>query len=352
MSLMGLTGRLLTCILVISLLAPLPVGAAAPEPSSAPVAFGESLLVRGRASCGGITGEQFPPLDPSGSVEVRGVALGCTAEYDDPRVSGTFTIDWNYDGWGDDALAGADAGVRWGAVRLENEGGAWEGWHTGMFAVDTGDMISMWLEGTDGYAGLSFFARFETPPGDATTGYDVVGLIFPGDPPPFGPEPPAAASGTAPGQPQVARPRFRSPAFAAGGAIPRRFTCDGLDVSPELEWSGFGTDVAEYAVVVIDPDAGGFVHWVVSGIPGDSAGLPEGAGDPAGDWPWRQGTNDFGRRGWGGPCPPARHVYEFRLYASPGSLRIKGALSPAAVAAAARAAGATRQSFTASYARP
>ena len=94
------------------------------------------------------------------------------------------------------------------------------------------------------------------------------------------------------------------------------------------------------------------MHWVVAGIPGDARGLPQGAGDPAGDWSWRQGANDFGRRGWGGPCPPRRHAYVFRLYASPTPLEIKGRLTPSAIAAAARAAGATQRSFRAFYARP
>ena len=116
------------------------------------------------------------------------------------------------------------------------------------------------------------------------------------------PTPTGRASGRASGT--TAGPTFESPAFAPGGRIPRRFTCDGRDVSPRLAWSGFGAEVAEYAVVVTDRDAAGFVHWVVAGIPGDARGLPQGAGDPAGDWSWRQGANDFGRRGWADPAHP------------------------------------------------
>ncbi len=104
-----------------------------------------------------------------------------------------------------------------------------------------------------------------------------------------------------------------SPAFAEGGSIPRRNACDGQDLSPPLAWSGAPAETTAFALVVDDPDARGFVHWVVPAIAVDSTGLPEGvpaAGPPA------QGRNDFGRRGWGGPCPPSgTHRYVFSLYA-------------------------------------
>ena len=104
-----------------------------------------------------------------------------------------------------------------------------------------------------------------------------------------------------------------SPAFADGGSIPRRHSCDGPDLSPPLAWSGAPAGTAAFALVVEDPDARNFVHWVVAGIAGDADGLPEAlpaAGPPT------QGRNDFGRRGWGGPCPPSgTHRYVFTLYA-------------------------------------
>jgi len=104
-----------------------------------------------------------------------------------------------------------------------------------------------------------------------------------------------------------------SPAFTDGGAIPRRHSCDGPDVSPALAWTGAPAGTAAFALLVEDPDARGFVHWVVASIPGDATGLSEGvpaAGPPA------QGRNDFGRVGWGGPCPPSgTHRYVFTLYA-------------------------------------
>jgi hypothetical protein len=105
-----------------------------------------------------------------------------------------------------------------------------------------------------------------------------------------------------------------SPAFVPGGAIPARFTCDGEDVPPGLEWSG-GPPGEEYALLLTDPDAPGgtFTHWVVYGIPGTISSLPEGR-LPEGV---RQGTNDFHSLGYRGPCPPrgsGLHRYVFTIY--------------------------------------
>jgi Raf kinase inhibitor-like YbhB/YbcL family protein len=105
-----------------------------------------------------------------------------------------------------------------------------------------------------------------------------------------------------------------SPAFVPGGAIPARFTCDGEDVSPALQWSG-GPPSEEYALLLTDPDAPGgtFTHWVVYGIPGTITELPEGR-LPEGV---RQGMNDFHSLGYRGPCPPAGsrpHRYVFTIY--------------------------------------
>jgi Raf kinase inhibitor-like YbhB/YbcL family protein len=119
-----------------------------------------------------------------------------------------------------------------------------------------------------------------------------------------------------------ARLTVESPAFAAGAAIPPRHTCDGEDLSPALAWSGAPSSTREFAVVCEDPDAPGgtFTHWVVWGIPGTVASLPEGiaAGDHvAGVASALQGTNGFRVRGYRGPCPPPGkpHPYHFRVYA-------------------------------------
>jgi Raf kinase inhibitor-like YbhB/YbcL family protein len=103
-----------------------------------------------------------------------------------------------------------------------------------------------------------------------------------------------------------------SDAFPDGGAMPPRYTCDGDDVSPPLRWTGVPGSVAAFILVVRDPDAGGFVHWVLTDIPGDARELPDGAGDGIG----MPGPNDFGRTGWAGPCPPSgEHRYVFELTA-------------------------------------
>jgi Raf kinase inhibitor-like YbhB/YbcL family protein len=104
-----------------------------------------------------------------------------------------------------------------------------------------------------------------------------------------------------------------SDAFAAGGEIPRRHTCEGEDLSPALRWTGAPEGTGSLALIVDDPDApsGTFVHWVAWGIPPEGA-IEEGASPPA------EGRNGFGRVGYGGPCPPpghGPHRYVFRLHA-------------------------------------
>lgn len=106
-----------------------------------------------------------------------------------------------------------------------------------------------------------------------------------------------------------------SPAFADGDAIPQRHGCSGEDVSPELRWRGAPEGTTQLVLIVDDPDAGGFIHWLLAGIPAAPDGtLDEGRGD-ASTHADGQGGNDFGRSGWGGPCPPRRHTYVFTLYA-------------------------------------
>jgi Raf kinase inhibitor-like YbhB/YbcL family protein len=117
---------------------------------------------------------------------------------------------------------------------------------------------------------------------------------------------------------------LRSDAFADGGSLPSANTCDGGDVSPQLSWTDVPREAGAFAVIVRDPDAGGFVHWVLTDIPADTAELPEGRGDSIGI----PGQNDFGRVGWGGPCPPSgEHRYEFTLYALTSPLQLDGAIT-------------------------
>jgi hypothetical protein len=134
-----------------------------------------------------------------------------------------------------------------------------------------------------------------------------------------------------------------SPAFPRGGQIPRRHTCEGEDVSPPLRWSGAPEGTAAFALIVEDRDARGFVHWVVADIPAGTSELVEGlkvgsvAGDSAAP---TQGRNDFGRQGWGGPCPPpgsGDHHYVCTLWALSSPLHLGGSPSAAEVRAAASA---------------
>ena len=110
-----------------------------------------------------------------------------------------------------------------------------------------------------------------------------------------------------------------SSAFSEGQAIPTRYTCDGPDVSPDLSWSGVPETAASLALICDDPDApmGTWVHWVLFNIPADADGLPaEIPSDAILENGARHGENDFGRLGYGGPCPPGgTHRYFFKLYA-------------------------------------
>ena len=110
-----------------------------------------------------------------------------------------------------------------------------------------------------------------------------------------------------------------SPAFSDGEAIPREFTCDGTNVSPALTWSSVPAGTQSFALICDDPDAPGgtWVHWVYYDIPATRTELPKGvSADTHPDTGGIQGTNDFRRPGYGGPCPPGgSHRYYFKLYA-------------------------------------
>ena len=113
--------------------------------------------------------------------------------------------------------------------------------------------------------------------------------------------------------------QLKSSAFAEGGLIPSRYTCDGGDLSPPLSWSGIPEGTQRLALICDDPDAprGTWVHWVAYDIPATLRELPEGvAPTPALAGGGSQGKSSFGRSGYGGPCPPSgTHRYFFRLYA-------------------------------------
>jgi Raf kinase inhibitor-like YbhB/YbcL family protein len=113
--------------------------------------------------------------------------------------------------------------------------------------------------------------------------------------------------------------KLESSAFAANGLIPPKYTCDGQNISPPIQWDQPPAETQSFALIVDDPDAPGrtFVHWVVYDIPAVVCELPQ-------QVPTQktlangsiQGKNDFGKFGYGGPCPPSgTHRYFFKLYA-------------------------------------
>ena len=120
-----------------------------------------------------------------------------------------------------------------------------------------------------------------------------------------------------------------SAAFREGAVIAAKYTCDGVDVSPALTWSGAPAGTRSFALIADDPDApaGTWVHWVLYNLPADVSELPENIAkveslDLGGA---RQGRNDFRRPGYGGPCPPPGppHRYFFKLYALDVPLKLK-----------------------------
>lgn len=123
-----------------------------------------------------------------------------------------------------------------------------------------------------------------------------------------------------------------SGAFSEGGSIPKKYTCDGEDHSPNLSWSGIPAGTQSLVLIADDPDApsGTFVHWVLYDLPADLTGLPEGG---AGQGVGVQGTNSFRKKGYNGPCPPKGnpHRYYFKLYALDKKLNLKEGASKADV---------------------
>jgi Raf kinase inhibitor-like YbhB/YbcL family protein len=139
---------------------------------------------------------------------------------------------------------------------------------------------------------------------------------------------PAEAGGTSsPSSPGIANlpplsdtMKIQSPAFAANGEIPSKYTCEGEDISPPLGWGALPDGAKSLVLVVDDPDAPDpakpqrtWVHWVLYDMPPTTTTLAEGVKELAEGM--RQGKNDWKKTGWGGPCPPiGRHRYFFKLY--------------------------------------
>lgn len=113
--------------------------------------------------------------------------------------------------------------------------------------------------------------------------------------------------------------KLTSPAFENNSAIPAKFTCQGSDHSPALQWEAEPGNTKSFALICSDPDAphGTFIHWVLYDIPATTHALPEGiqGGDELENGS-RQGLSSFNKLGYGGPCPPSgTHHYHFDLFA-------------------------------------
>lgn len=132
--------------------------------------------------------------------------------------------------------------------------------------------------------------------------------------------------------------QFTDVPFEASASIPPEYTCDGEDVSPPLVWTDPPDETASLTLIVDDPDAPGagvFTHWVLFNVPGFVTELPRAysAGDPripTDQLVPREGINDFGDVGYGGPCPPAGepHRYIFSLYALDTDLDVEAGADP------------------------
>ncbi len=120
---------------------------------------------------------------------------------------------------------------------------------------------------------------------------------------------------------------LESKAFRPGGDIPRKFTCEGEDLSPALFWSEPPPGTQSLALIADDPDApaGTWVHWVLYDLDPQVRELPEGVPKTEQAAGGRQGLNDFRKLGYGGPCPPPGkpHRYFFKLYALDGKLSVR-----------------------------
>jgi Raf kinase inhibitor-like YbhB/YbcL family protein len=116
--------------------------------------------------------------------------------------------------------------------------------------------------------------------------------------------------------------RLISTAFNDGEMIPGKYTCDGANVSPPLSWSGVPANAKALALICDDPDAPGktWVHWVVYDLPAGTGSLPENVSNEANiATGGKQGTSDFRKVGYDGPCPPSgAHRYYFKIYALDG----------------------------------
>lgn len=144
---------------------------------------------------------------------------------------------------------------------------------------------------------------------------------------------PSSSDSTAPTDQPVGETPFAltSPAFAAGQPIPVAFTCDGQDISPQLDWSAPPAGTKSFALIMDDPDApaGTWVHWALYNLPADARTLPQSVpADETTTGGGLHGRNSWRSIGYGGPCPPSgAHRYLFKLYALDALLDAQPGLS-------------------------
>ncbi|MCL5005000.1 MAG: YbhB/YbcL family Raf kinase inhibitor-like protein [Acidobacteria bacterium] len=141
--------------------------------------------------------------------------------------------------------------------------------------------------------------------------------------------------------PQVSGFQVESTAFKAGEEIPKKFTCEGEDISPALRWTHPPRGTRSFALITEDPDApsGTWIHWVVYDLPAQSRELSEGVPKQQQvSGGGSQGRNDFGRIGYGGPCPPpgGAHHYFFKIYALDTMLHLQPGVTKEEVLQAAK----------------
>jgi len=116
--------------------------------------------------------------------------------------------------------------------------------------------------------------------------------------------------------------KITSAAFQESGNIPSKFTCDGSDTSPPLQITGVPSEAKSLVLIVDDPDAPGglFTHWLTWNIPPQTNSISEGNASKG-----VHGTNDFGKPGYKGPCPPlGTHRYSFKIYALDREVDLRG----------------------------